>query len=87
MNDTILAVSVGAGEVLIVLLCLIGLALAAALAIGVVFLVVRSATHGRDAERRLTAVEGELRELKKRLKSEPSPSPEGAPKKSRRAGG
>ena len=84
MNDTILAVSMGAGEVLIILLCLIGIVLAALLVVGAGILIGRSVTRGRDTEKRLQAVEGELRELKKRLQSEPIPNPEAPPKESRR---
>jgi uncharacterized membrane-anchored protein YhcB (DUF1043 family) len=69
-----LAVSMGSGEILIILLCLIGLALVAAIVVGAVFLIVRSATHGRDTDKRLQTVEAELRELRKKLPSESDPS-------------
>jgi hypothetical protein len=73
---------VGSGEILIVLLCLIGLAVATALVLGVIFLIVRRTNRGRDAEKRLQLVEAELRELKKKLPSMPSPGPEEPPKQS-----
>jgi len=83
MNHTMLAVRIGGGEVLIILLCLIGLALAVGLMVGAVFLILRSATRGREAERRLQIVEAELRELKKRLASGSGPDLGGSPKERR----
>jgi hypothetical protein len=66
---------IGSGEILIILICLIGFALAAALVVAVVFLAIRSATRGRDTDQRLRAIESELRELKNRLPSGPPESP------------
>jgi hypothetical protein len=82
VNPATLAVRMGGGEILIILLCLIGLALMATIVVVAVFLIVRSASRGRDTEQRLQTVEAELSELKRKLPSEPNPEPEGSEKES-----
>jgi len=86
MNPAMLAVRMGGGDILIILLCLIGLALVAAIVVGAVFLIVRGATRGRDTEKRLQTVEAELRELNKSLPPRPGSDLKGSVKKGREPG-